>query len=55
MLQKKATGKGKNGFSYTGQCHIDLNKIHHSCFAPCIKTMPQSHMSFHFLFRNKYI
>ena len=24
MLQKKATGKGKNGFSYTGQCHIDL-------------------------------
>ena len=22
MLQKKATGKGKNGFSYTGQCHI---------------------------------
>ena len=26
MLQKKATGKGKNGFSYTGQCHIDLLK-----------------------------
>ena len=24
MLQKKAARKGKNGFSYTGQCHIDL-------------------------------
>ena len=24
--KKKATGKGKNGFSYTGQCHIDLIK-----------------------------